>query len=146
MKHMWTPAEDARLKSMVDAGASHAAIAKALGRPYTSIGSRLKTLSMQKKRAPKKTPVEAARSKKSSWPQADVELFDSMLAAGRSVAEIAVVLGRSLSSVAGRFAALKPRGCKTRDCMCCRRPFASEGPHHRLCPTCRNKDFSPYAH
>lgn len=27
---------------------------------------------------------------------------------------------------------------KTRACLCCRKSFESEGPHHRMCGTCRN--------
>lgn len=31
-----------------------------------------------------------------------------------------------------------------RPCMCCRKPFPSEGPHHRLCLVCAQKDTSPW--
>lgn len=33
-----------------------------------------------------------------------------------------------------------------RPCLCCRRPFLSEGAHNRLCDPCRRKgsDISPY--
>ncbi|MCL2344294.1 MAG: hypothetical protein FWC58_00375 [Desulfobulbus sp.] len=48
---------------------------------------------------------------------------------------------------------LKPRGASprrnvpttTRACLCCGRPFASAGPHNRLCVKCRAQDVSPYA-
>ena len=35
----------------------------------------------------------------------------------------------------------------TRPCLCCRRPFESEGAHHRLCLLCTNRagEVSPYA-
>lgn len=33
---------------------------------------------------------------------------------------------------------VKP-GRTTRACMCCGKPFASEGPHHRLCGDCRRR-------
>lgn len=35
----------------------------------------------------------------------------------------------------------------TRDCMCCRKPFMSEGVHNRLCGSCRNQNtdgWNPY--
>jgi hypothetical protein len=30
-------------------------------------------------------------------------------------------------------------------CLACRKPFASEGPHNRLCKDCRKRDDNPYA-
>lgn len=36
-------------------------------------------------------------------------------------------------------------GKRTRKCMCCTKPFQSEGPHNRLCYDCRRLDISPYA-
>lgn len=36
------------------------------------------------------------------------------------------------------------RTAKVRKCLCCPREFVSEGPHHRLCPTCRAKSTQPY--
>jgi hypothetical protein len=32
----------------------------------------------------------------------------------------------------------------TRPCLCCNKLFPSEGPHNRLCGTCRTKSLSPY--
>ena len=34
---------------------------------------------------------------------------------------------------------------ETRQCMRCRKPFESEGIHHRLCHPCATRDVSPYA-
>jgi len=31
-----------------------------------------------------------------------------------------------------------------RQCLCCGKPFASQGPHNRLCSTCRAKSVGPY--
>lgn len=40
-----------------------------------------------------------------------------------------------------------PRPVKRRPCLCCERPFDSEGPGNRLCMGCRVKasEVSPYA-
>jgi hypothetical protein len=37
------------------------------------------------------------------------------------------------------------RETKTRPCLRCRKPFESEGAHHRLCGVCARLDVSPYA-
>lgn len=31
-----------------------------------------------------------------------------------------------------------------RKCLCCGKPFASQGPHNRLCTPCRGKSVGPY--
>lgn len=31
-----------------------------------------------------------------------------------------------------------------RACLCCGKSFASQGPHNRLCSTCRAKSVGPY--
>ncbi len=33
----------------------------------------------------------------------------------------------------------------TRPCLRCRKPFESEGAHHRLCYPCASESVSPYA-
>lgn len=33
---------------------------------------------------------------------------------------------------------------RERPCLCCRRPFMSEGPGNRLCSDCRALDVSPF--
>lgn len=38
-----------------------------------------------------------------------------------------------------------PSQARVRPCMCCQRPFRSEGFHHRLCNVCRHASHSPYA-
>ena len=39
----------------------------------------------------------------------------------------------------------KPKSQKqTRNCMCCEKPFASEGPWNRLCGPCKRKDTTPF--
>ncbi len=40
---------------------------------------------------------------------------------------------------------LVPPRCQVRPCLCCRRPFESEGPGNRMCVECRARNVSPYA-
>lgn len=80
-----------------------------------------------------------------AWtPSEDAELT-MLLKAGRSKRQAARILGRPESSVHTRADVLQKKTTQ-RACMCCGKKFASEGPHNRLCTTCRNKSFSPYAY
>ena len=40
-------------------------------------------------------------------------------------------------------AALERAKVRVRPCMCCSKPFPSEGAHNRLCNTCRRADGDP---
>lgn len=65
--------------------------------------------------------------------------------AGVSPIAMAKKLGRRESSVYRRLETLAMRPVrKERQCMCCRRSFQSEGPHNRLCCTCRTKEKTPF--
>lgn len=39
----------------------------------------------------------------------------------------------------------KPPETRERPCLRCRKPFDSEGAHHRLCNACRAVEVSPFA-
>jgi len=39
----------------------------------------------------------------------------------------------------------EPAVTVTRPCLRCRKPFESEGAHHRLCYPCASENVSPYA-
>lgn len=74
-------------------------------------------------------------------------------AAGATYREIADLTGLSLSQINYRLGkaadegATPPRrrkGSTERACMCCGKPFLSEGAHNRLCGSCRNRSSSPY--
>ena len=51
-------------------------------------------------------------------------------------------MGRKRRDVHG-----EPMPTETRPCLRCRKPFESEGSHHRLCGPCANRasETSPYA-
>lgn len=80
-----------------------------------------------------------------AWtPEEDAELA-KYLKANIPKPQIARAMGRADSSIYRRVSLLE-KSTKPRLCMCCRKAFNSEGPHHRLCGTCRTKNLSPYAY
>lgn len=55
------------------------------------------------------------------------------------------IAGYSLESWYNRRTRLDRATLSQRPCMCCRKPFESEGAHNRLCPECRLKrSISPW--
>lgn len=60
MNRQWSPAEDARLITMIIGGDSRTLIAERLGRPRTSIDSRLYLLRAKGHLSPPTSPAEAA--------------------------------------------------------------------------------------
>lgn len=83
---------------------------------------------------------------RTTWSQTEDDQVRALLAEGKSACAIAKAIDRSESSVYRRIEILtgKPKA-KKRHCMCCGREFASDGPHHRLCGSCRHRNLSPYA-
>lgn len=75
-------------------------------------------------------------------PEEDAEL-KALRLSGLGQQQIARQMGRAVSSVYARLAWQQKK--KLRPCMSCGKDFSSEGSHNRLCNTCRNKRFSPYA-
>lgn len=77
--------------------------------------------------------------------------LQSLCDSGHSRREAARIAGLTIGQVNYRLAKAiptKPRHRKPalmRPCLCCQTTFNSEGPHNRLCDTCRRKSFSPYA-
>ena len=80
------------------------------------------------------------------WSKTEDEKLRELHAEGKTPCVIAALIGRSDSSVYRRIEIVvaTPK-TKKRSCMCCHREFSSDGPHHRLCTTCRQKSYSPYA-
>lgn len=83
------------------------------------------------------------------WTQADDERLLALRRGNKPWKEIAIALGRLQNSAAARFSLLQQRAAesterehraarvKDRPCMCCGRAFTSEGPHNRMCNSCR---------
>lgn len=83
---------------------------------------------------------------RTTWSKTEDEQLRVLHGEGKSPCAIAKVIGRSESSVYRRIEiVIATPKAKPRPCMCCRNTFKSDGPHNRLCPTCRRKDVSPYA-
>lgn len=78
---------------------------------------------------------------------AEDERIRTLRAAGNKVRDIAQALGRSEESVSSRMRWIDGVGGQSskRKCLCCGRTFPSEGPHNRLCGSCRRQSVSPYA-
>ena len=99
------------------------------------------------------TPLKGFLAGYRAWSPEEETAALTMRAAGKTIAEIGEALDRSLTSVDSclrrledrRSKPLKPKKDATRPCLCCKKPFVSEGPHHRLCGPCRKKETSPYA-
>lgn len=78
-------------------------------------------------------------------PDEDRRLLEGR-AQGLTLQQLGEQLGRSAHAIVNRLQILgdatlsyrlKPYAKTTRPCLCCGRPFASEGPHNRLCGRCR---------
>lgn len=82
------------------------------------------------------------------WRRDELNMLRDLWAAGATLVEIARRLGRSVEAVRSRARrlCLAPRRARRdmpvsagreRPCLCCTAPFVSQGPHNRLCETCR---------
>ena len=76
----------------------------------------------------------------------DAELL-RMKDAGESLAAISAALSRSPKSTFSRWEHLRRMGERERakprtkrPCLCCKKPFMSEGAHNRLCNECKNNE------
>lgn len=72
--------------------------------------------------------------------------------AGTTYDEIAAIFGVGTKTIsvwylteAARRNARAKREAQNASCLCCRRPFGSEGSHNRLCDGCRGMSVSPMA-
>ncbi len=99
------------------------------------------------------TPLNGFTARYRPWSTEDETAAQDMRAAGKTLAEIGEALDRSTTSVDAclrrletrRNLQLKPKRLANRHCLCCRKPFVSEGAHNRLCGDCRTRNISPYA-
>ena len=84
-----------------------------------------------------------------NWsPETDATLL-RLRGEGVAWKEIGAAMGRLTNSVMARFSLLQHRAAestarqrqaeriKVRACLCCGKSFKSEGPHNRLCDSCR---------
>ncbi len=139
----WTAEEDAELRRMHAEGMTNVAIAKALDRAQSSVTGRLQIMPMR--------PEEKQKSF-SGWDQESDDQILDLRSAGKSVGQIAQMIGRSYASVDSRFHVLEMRqhtnksDRKERTCLCCQRKFMSAHSLNRICGRCgeRAREESPY--
>ncbi len=68
---------------------------------------------------------------------------EALWCAGATINEIMRLTGLKRSTVEYRLHIKKPSPQRVkRRCMCCGREFMSDGPHNRLCVTCRKKSLT----
>lgn len=83
------------------------------------------------------------------WTADDRAQLAELRAAGHSLRYIARLIGRTEAAISCHLKrqadkGLAPRTTR-RECLCCGKPFSSQGPHNRCCPRCAAKSVSPYA-
>lgn len=84
-------------------------------------------------------------SDRNPWTDIEDGLLRTYIADGVSPCAAANRLSRPESSVYRRIESLSLKVKKQqRACLCCRRPFMSDGAHNRLCSSCRSKDKTPF--
>lgn len=162
-RHKFTPAEDAQILAMKQAGKTFAAIAEALNLPESSIGGRCRLL-LVGKRTPKKIgrPPRTAAGQSSGAPgvlhrwsaEEDEELLH-LRAAGNLWKDIAGVLGVSPGAAAGRLSLLKARQDAAKNgvsgmvrCLgpdCGKQFLSPDKCRIRLCATCKRASYSTFA-
>jgi rRNA maturation endonuclease Nob1 len=98
--------------------------------------------------------------KRINWSETEIALLVDLLDQGKSTEEAARLIGRSVSATLSKrkqfnlrdktrstynverqySRPIKDNRTHTRACLCCEKPFPSEGPHNRLCQYCRQKE------
>lgn len=85
---------------------------------------------------------------KNPFSAAEDAVLRKLAGEGRSAIAIAKKMDRPESSVYRRMDVLGLRNARPsktqRRCLCCSKDFLSDGPHNRLCGSCRIKNTSPY--
>lgn len=151
-KTSWTHAQVARLRELRDKGTSFDRIAHEVGHTAyacqskaTQIGVRAPRITAAQKCIP--TVQKPNVRHHQHWTKEEEQQLLALDARRLSCAEIGAKLNRSAASVelrlrllfCGAAGAKKSEGSR-RPCLCCKRLFNSQGPHHRLCNECRQID------
>lgn len=84
--------------------------------------------------------LQLQRDKRPCWYIAGY-LGRSKLACVKKAAEFGLEL---LGAPDGEALSRRGPSKRTRPCLRCRTPFKSEGPHHRMCSSCRLLSLSPF--
>ena len=151
-KTPWTHAQVARLRELRGQGATFEAIAIQVGHTAIACQTKARDLDIT---APRITTTQKCIPTVQKpnvrhhqhWTKEEEQRLLALNARRLSYAEIGAELDRSAASVelrlrllfCGAAGAKKSEGSR-RPCLCCKRPFNSQGPHHRLCKECRQID------
>lgn len=95
--------------------------------------------------------IEPSRERGNPWTDDDINRLIELWSSGASNADIAKNLSRNENAVAIKASRLrlppkavpmskvgkKPGAAKIRKCLCCTKPFFSEGVGNRICETCK---------
>lgn len=143
----WTPEEISRALEMAEAGWTTGTIAGALQRGALAVAAAL-----QKARRAVRPGHSPLRRDSSGWRQ-HLDTIRRMASEGCSDSEIAEHIGGGITAATVRHArrvsgieagrkygghARRKRALTLRTCLCCRKPFESEGIHNRLCSPCKS--------
>lgn len=139
----WTASEIAQLRAMRECGESFESISQAIGRSSYACQLKATTHQIYKPKAPQR--------EKKHWTKQEERRLHELRAQGMDFAEIGARLNRHPHAVETRARLLsyglvyakKSEGLRI-PCLNCRKPFPSEGPHNRLCQSCRQLSVSPY--
>jgi hypothetical protein len=117
----WTPAEDETLRAMRESGEPFEQISRAVGRTPSACVYRAFMLGVYKRRR-----VSSPLANPAAEPPGRMTAHEHFLESCRA------------PQSESRSRARK------RPCLCCRRSFHSQGPHHRLCTRCRGGSLHRY--
>lgn len=133
----WSEERIARLREMVDSGASLSVMAKELGCCAVTVSNWAAKFGI------------VTRGRKTQWNADAMARLETLFAEGKSDEEIAREIGVTASAVLTQRCrkGLKKnhwmhgggvrKDVTVRPCITCRQPFGSEGKHNRMCPDCR---------
>lgn len=162
----WSPADIERLVRCHRDGGTVQDMMRATGRTENAVCGRAHALGLSlagrdprklpRNRGPESCtePMQIPEPKFRAWNYEDEQALlrrhsngDSFAAIGAALSRTATACKQHLDQMKRGTAGAPPTKTKpsTRPCLCCGKPFRSEGPGNRLCPRCRALDVSPYA-
>ena len=141
----WDRETNARLIELWERGLSIDGISERIDRSPSAVQCRASKLRLRRQPGDRSRFAPVTADGKVYWTTTDDDQLRALMASGVEVADIALRLGRTVSSVHTRWKrmsqARSPRvpitdGAKTCNCMCCKTQFKSAWKGNRLCLPC----------